>query len=121
MSLPKDPEKLAGYLKKLSDAKIGKPPHNKGKTLTELYNPDKAAEISKKHADSAKETKNRTGRKATEQTKKNISLGRKGQRSSRKGKTNIEMMGEERAAELSSRMSEFWKGNSNFSEFNKNR
>lgn len=49
----------------------------KGKTLVDLFGPEKAAEISKKNSEAAKRTKNHLGHKHSEETKEKIRLAKK--------------------------------------------
>ena len=83
----------------------GIPAWNKGKTNKELYGEEKATELSRIAAENASRTKNRTGTSTSDEGRKNMSASHKGKASHRKGISNVEEYGQEKAKEIKQKKS----------------
>lgn len=84
----------------------GIPAWNKGTKLEDIYPPEKVAELRQKAAENARRTRNRLGTTTSETAKLNISKSKRGKSSPKKGRTNTEMMGEEKARALAEKQRE---------------
>lgn len=90
---------------------VGKIPFNKGKSNIELFGEEKAKELSELMSEIHKGNQYRKGKVASQETIDKLIKSHKNQKPINKGKSNTEMFGEEKAREISIKISQGLIGN----------